>query len=319
MEVFRDIEDPKLSLSGSVVTIGNFDGIHLGHQALLRSAVEEAKRRDLASVVFTFEPHPLKLLAPARAPRLLLAPEDKIELLEGFGVRAVVAQRFDRHFSRVSAEEFVRRCIAGRLKTRKIWVGRDLRFGQERKGSVDDLIRWGGVFGFEVGIIDPILLNGVRISSSEIRQLIEEGRVDEVKPMLGRYHFLSGRVVGGHNRGRELGFPTANISSRTEVVPRDGIYATIIEVNQKPLLSVSSIGVNPTFGNGPRTVESFVLDFDRDVYGEIIKLSFVKRIREERKFSSVDALIGQMNQDVIAAREIFDALGLSAGLRQHGR
>jgi riboflavin kinase / FMN adenylyltransferase len=316
MEVVRDIEDGKLSLSGSVVTIGNFDGIHLGHQALLRSAVDEAKRRDLASVVFTFEPHPLKLLAPERAPRLLLAPEDKMELLESFGVHTVVAQRFDRQFSSLSAEEFVRRCIAGRLKTRKIWVGRDLRFGQGRKGSVDDLVRWGDAFGFEVGIIDPILLNGVRISSSEIRRLIEEGRVDEVKPMLGRYHFLSGRVVGGHNRGRELGFPTANISNRTEVVPLDGIYATIIEINQKPLLSVSSIGVNPTFGNGPRTVESFVFDFDRNVYGENIKLSFVRRIRDERKFSSVDALIGQMNQDVIAAREIFDALGLSATVGQ---
>lgn len=318
MEVLRDIEDPKLSLSGSVVTLGNFDGIHLGHQALLRSAVEEAKRRALPSVVLTFEPHPLKLLVPERAPRLLLAPQDKMQLLESFGVHTIVAQRFDRSFSSLSAEDFVRRCIVGRLKTRKIWVGRDLRFGQGRKGGVDDLIRWGPGFGFEVGVIDPILLNGIRISSSQIRQLIEQGRVDEAQPMLGRYHFVAGRVVSGHKRGHELGFPTANISSRTEVVPLDGIYATITEIRQKPWLSVSSVGVNPTFGGDSRTVESFILDFDRDLYGESVKLFFVKRIREERKFSSVDALIARMEQDVIAAKEIFDTLGLSATIGRQG-
>jgi riboflavin kinase/FMN adenylyltransferase len=310
MEIFRDIDDPKLKLTSSVVTMGNFDGIHLGHQALLRSAVEDAKRQAMPSVVLTFEPHPLKFLAPERAPRLLLAPEDKMQLLEGFGIHTVIAQRFDRQFSNLSAEDFVRHCIVGRLKTNKVWVGRDLRFGQGRKGSVADLVRWGADFGFEVGIIDPILLDGVRISSSHIRRLIEQGRVHEAQPLLGRYHFVAGTVVRGHSRGRELGFPTANIRSRTEVLPQDGIYATIIEIRGEAWLSVSSIGINPTFGGEARTVETFVLDFDRDLYGEEVKLSFVKRIREERKFSSVDALVAEMKQDVIAARALFDALGL---------
>lgn len=291
--------------------MGNFDGIHLGHQALLRNAVQEAQKRGIPSVVLTFEPHPLKLLAPARAPRLLLTPEDKMRLLEDFGVHTVVAQHFDRQFSSLSAEDFVRRYIAGRLRCRKIWVGTDLRFGQGRQGSVDDLLRWGPGYGFEVGMVDPIVLNGVRISSSQIRQLIEQGRVDEAQPMLGRYHFLAGTVVSGHKRGRQLGFPTANISSRTEVVPLDGIYATIIEIEEKPWLSVSSVGVNPTFGDGSRSVESFVLDFDRDLYGESVKLFFVKRIREEKKFASVDTLIDRMKEDVVAAREIFGALGLT--------
>jgi riboflavin kinase / FMN adenylyltransferase len=312
MEIFRDIEDPKLRLSGSVVTMGNFDGIHLGHQALLRHAVEDAKRGGVPSVVLTFEPHPLKLLAPERAPRLLLAPEDKLDLLEDFGVRTVVAQRFDYQFSSLSAEDFVSRCILGRLKTRKIWVGRDLRFGRERKGSVDDLVRWGAASGFEVGIIDPIMLNGVRISSSQIRRFIEQGRVHEVKPLLGRYHFITGKVVAGRKRGRALGFPTANICSRTEAVPLDGIYATIIEVKRQPWLSVSSIGVNPTFADGTRTVESFVLDFERDLYGEAVKLSFVERIREERKFPTAEALVAEMENDVSSARAIFDKLGLAA-------
>jgi riboflavin kinase/FMN adenylyltransferase len=312
MDLFRDIDDPELKPSGSVVTMGNFDGIHLGHQALLRHAVDDAKRRGVPSVVLTFEPHPLKLLAPERAPRLLLAPQDKLELLEQFGVHVVIAQRFDRDFANRSAEDFVTRCIVGRLKTRKMWVGRDLRFGREREGTVEDLARWGAAFGFEVGIIDPILLDGVRISSSQIRRFIEEGRVHEAKPLLGRYHFVTGQVVGGRKRGRALGFPTANICSRTEAIPLDGIYATIIEVRTKPWRSVTSIGVNPTFADGARSMETFVLDFDSDLYGEKVKLSFIKRIREERKFPSANALIEQMKDDVSTARAIFQSLGVAA-------
>jgi riboflavin kinase / FMN adenylyltransferase len=312
MEIFRDIEDPQLKLSGSVVTMGNFDGIHLGHQALLRHTVEDAKQRGLPAIVLTFEPHPLKLLAPERAPRLLIAPEDKMELLEDFGIDTVIAQTFDRQFSSLSAEDFVSRCILGRLKTRKIWVGRDLRFGRERQGSVDNLVHWGAAYGFEVGIVEPILLNGVRISSSQIRRFIEQGRVHEVKPLLGRYHFIGGRVVAGRKRGRDLGFPTANICSRTEAIPLDGIYATIIEIRTKPWLSVSSIGVNPTFADGTRTVETFVLDFEHDLYGEPVKLSFIERIREERKFPTAEALVAEMENDVSSARAIFDKLGLAA-------
>jgi riboflavin kinase/FMN adenylyltransferase len=187
-----------------------------------------------------------------------------------------------------------------------------LRFGKGRKGGVEDLVRWGAGLGFQVGVVEPILLNGVRISSSRIRQLIEEGRVDEVEPMLRRYHFVSGRVVVGNRRGRGLGFPTANISSRTEVLPLDGIYATLFHLRQRKFLSVSNIGVNPTFGEGPRTIESFILDFSGDLYGESVKLSFVKRIREERKFASAEELVAQMRQDVASARTIFDSLSLTA-------
>jgi len=162
-----------------------------------------------------------------------------------------------------------------------------------------------------VGILDPILLDGIRISSSRIRQLVEEGRVDEVRPMLGRYHFVSGRIVTGHRRGQELGFPTANIASQTEVVPLNGIYATLIQLRNKQWLSVSSVGVNPTFGAGPRTVESFILDFDGDIYGEWVKLSFLKRIRDEKKFVLVKDLIAQMHEDVKYVKGVFKELGLA--------
>jgi riboflavin kinase/FMN adenylyltransferase len=311
MQVYQQIDDAGLSPAASVVTMGNFDGIHLGHQALVLRSLEEARRRNVASVVLTFDPHPLKVLAPARAPRLILTPEDKIELLQDLGVDVVVNQRFDASFASLDAEEFVRRFIVSRLKAKKIWVGRDLRFGHGRKGDVEQLVRWGEELGFEVGIVEPILVNGVRVSSSQIRQAIEAGRVDEARSSLGRYHFISGTVVEGNRRGRDLGFPTANIASRTEVIPSDGIYATLFHIGQEPWLSVSSIGVNPTFGAGPRTVESYMLNFDRDIYGTKIKLAFVKKIREEKKFADVASLIAQIQEDVRSARAIFDSLGIT--------
>ena len=310
MDIFRHIDERELSLQGSVATMGNFDGIHLGHQALLRNAIDDARRLASRSVVLTFEPHPLKILAPERAPKLILAHKDKMQLFQSFGVDVVVVQNFDASFASLEPEQFVRRFLVQRLKIKKVWVGRDLRFGQGRRGSVADLIRWGKEIGFEVGVMEPVVVNGVRVSSSHIRQLLAEGRVDEVQPLLGRYHFVSGRVVSGHRRGRDLGFPTANISSRTEVLPLDGIYATLFQVREKKFLSVSNVGVNPTFGQGPRTVESFILDFQNDLYGDWVKLFFVKRIREEEKFASVDELVEQMGADVASARAVFEKLGL---------
>jgi riboflavin kinase/FMN adenylyltransferase len=313
MEILRHLDDRSPWSVGSVATLGNFDGLHLGHQALVRNAVEDARRLGARSVVLTFEPHPLKILAPSRAPKLLLSHKDKMELLQSFDVDVVVIQKFDAAFASVPARDFVARVLLERLRIKKIWVGRDLRFGQGRKGSVDDLLQWGCEDGFDVGIVESILLGGVRVSSSVVRQLVEEGRVDEAAPMLGRYHLVSGRVVSGERRGRELGFPTANISSRTEVLPLDGIYATLFQCGAKRYFSASSIGTKPTFGDGPRTVESFLLDFDGDLYGESVKLYFVKRIRAEKKFASVDELVAQMRDDVGRAWAIFDESGLRGG------
>ena len=312
MKIFRHIEDQGLSTSGTVATMGNFDGIHLGHQALVRNTVEESVRLGCPSTVLTFEPHPLKVLAPERAPLLILSYEDKMALLQSLGVDIVIAQRFDHQFASIGADDFIYWFLVNRLKVKKLWVGRDLRFGQDRKGGTDNLLRLGPSAGFEVGVLDPILLDGVRISSSRIRQLVDEGRVDEVRPMLGRYHFVSGHIVTGHRRGQELGFPTANIASQTEVVPLNGIYATLIQFKNKQWLSVSSVGVNPTFGAGPRTVESFILDFAGDIYGELVKLAFVKRIRDEKKFGMVKDLIAQMHEDVKCAKDVFNELGLTA-------
>jgi riboflavin kinase/FMN adenylyltransferase len=311
MEIFRHIEEPKLSASRTVVTLGNFDGVHLGHQALIRHTVEEGKRLGVPSVVLTFEPHPLKLLAPARAPKLILLHKDKMRLFQSFGVDIVVIQNFDESFAALEAPDFVRSFLVERLRSKKLWVGRDLRFGKGRKGTVENLVQWGTHYDFEVGTVEPIVVDQERVSSSRIRQLVEEGRVEEATPLMGRYHFVSGKVVSGHRRGRELGFPTANIASRNEVLPQDGIYATLLQIGAESLSSVSSVGVNPTFGPAARTIESFILNFDRSIYGESVRLSFVKRIREEKKFDSVEQLISQMRGDVTAAQSIFNQLSFT--------
>jgi riboflavin kinase/FMN adenylyltransferase len=311
MQIVRHPDPHAPNLQGSVVTMGNFDGIHLGHQALIGGAVEDARSSRIPSVVLTFEPHPLQVLAPERAPKMLLSHKDKMELLRSLGVDVVIIQHFDLQFAKLAAEEFVRVVLLDRLTAAKIWVGKDLRFGQGRKGSVDDLLRWGAEAGFQVGIVEPILVDGVRVSSSRIRQLITDGKVDGARSLLGRYHFVSGRVVTGHQRGHDLGFPTANISGRTEVLPADGIYATLLHLGERTLLSVSSVGLNPTFGAGPRTIESHILNFHEAIYGAHVKLAFVKKIRDEKKFASTDELANQIRGDVASAQVIFETSHLA--------
>lgn len=310
MEIIRHIESRPLAVPQPVLLMGNFDGIHLGHQALLGRAVHDAKDLGGRSVVLTFEPHPLKVLAPEKAPRLILTHKDKMTLLQSFGVDVVIVQTFDAAFAGVEADEFVREYLVRRIGVRKMWVGKDLRFGKGRKGRVEDLARWGKDMGFEVGVIEPIQLGGHRVSSSRIRTLIEQGEVREAGNYLGRHHFISGRVVSGHGRGRHLGYPTANIVARTEVLPFDGIYASIMQAGGRQWRSVTSVGLNPTFGAGPRTIESFIFDFDGDLYDQAVKLFFVERIREEKKFSSVELLVEQIKLDVASAREILRGVEL---------
>ncbi len=309
MKILRHIENRALSVTKPALTMGNFDGVHLGHQALLRQVIQDARAQGGTSVVLTFEPHPLKILAPERAPRLILTHKDKMRLLQSFGVDLALIQKFDSHFANLEAEEFVRSYLVDRIGVRKMWVGRDLRFGKGRKGRAQDLIRWGKEGGFEVGMVDPVEVVGVRVSSSRIRELIEKGEVLEASGYLGRYHFVSGRVVPGNRRGRHLGFPTANVVPQTEVVPLDGIYATVFEIGERQWPSVTNVGVNPTFGEGSRTIESYIFNFSGDLYGEPVRLFFVKRIREERKFPSADLLVEQMKKDVFSARAILSEIG----------
>jgi riboflavin kinase/FMN adenylyltransferase len=311
VEILRHIGDQPLSISNPVLTMGSFDGLHLGHRALLRHVVEEAKRLGGRSVVLTFEPHPLKILAPSRAPRLLLNHKDKILLLRACAVDVVMIQNFNAEFANTEANKFVEQFLVGQLGVRQVWVGKDFGFGKGKKGRVEHLIRWGAEMGFTVRVMEPLIVNGERVSSSRIRQLIESGELGKASRLLGRNHFISGRVGTGHHRGTALGFPTANVASRTEVVPATGIYATFLEAYQRQWPSVTSIGYNPTFGPGPKTIECHVLDFADNLYGQAVRVHFAGRIREERKFSSAELLVAQMEKDVAAARKILAASSAS--------
>ncbi len=304
MEILRHVESRSPSIHRPILTLGNFDGVHLGHQKLLSRAVEDARQAGGSSVVLTFEPHPLKILAPDRAPRLILTHKDKMALLQSFGVDVVIVQRFNAAFANIEADAFVRDYLVRRIGAEKMWVGKDLRFGKGRKGRVEDLIRWGREAGFAVGVVGPIEIDGHRVSSSRIRALIERGQVREASQYLGRYHFVSGRVASGRGRGRQLGYPTANIAARTEVIPPNGIYASILRVGDRQWPSVTSVGVNPTFGDGPRTIESYIFEFDANLYEQAVKLFFVERIREEKKFASPELLVEQIERDVESAQEI---------------
>ena len=281
-----------------VVTIGNFDGVHMGHQDLLGRVMEDARSRGGSSVVLTFEPHPLKILAPRFAPRLILTRKDKLALLCGVGIDYVVIQRFTPSFCALSAHEFVNSYLAG-LGVEVLWVGEDFRFGKDRVGTVDELNEWGPAAGIEIKVISAVVDSNQAISSSRIRRLLEEGRVDAARQHLGRSHFIAGTVVKGHQRGRELGFPTANVRTWTEVVPVNGIYATLVQVG----------GRYPTFGAGPRTIESHMLDFEEDLYGRRLQVFFVQRLRDERKFASAKELVLQIEADIGDARLVLDGVG----------
>jgi riboflavin kinase/FMN adenylyltransferase len=291
-----------------VLSIGNFDGLHVGHQALLRHLVTRAAQLGADSAVLSFDPHPLKVLAPEKAPKLILSRRDRIELMGRHGIDWLLIQRFDLAFSRLGPREFVEKCLVTALRPALLVVGSDFAFGRHRTGRVENLSSLGREFGFEVEVFAPVRLNGERVSCSRVRELVHSGKVRECLPLLGRRHFVTGRVAFGHQRGKMIGFPTANVLTKTEVIPPDGVYATLAEARGKTLQSVTNIGTNPTFGNLGRTIEAHIFDFSEDIYGERIRVSFVERIREEIKFPSVQVLVEQIRKDALRAREVLREL-----------
>jgi riboflavin kinase / FMN adenylyltransferase len=299
---------------GSAVTIGAYDGVHLGHRALLAELQTRAKERGLATVVVTFDRHPATVVRPESAPKLLCDLEQKLELLEEVGVDRTVVITFDEERANETAEEFVSEVLVRRLGSRFVVVGEDFHFGHGRKGNVDLLRRTGDEAGFEVDGISlrsDVARGGAPaepISSTRVRSLIAEGRVEEAVDLLGRAHQVRGRVVEGDRRGgAELGFPTANVDVPEEIcLPATGIYAGWYERPSDGTRweAAISVGRRPTFygADGPLLVEAFLLDFSGDLYGEEARVSFVARLRDEIAFETTDALVEQMNRDVATTR-----------------
>ena len=296
----------------AVVTLGNFDGVHRGHDAVLARVRQEAQKRGAKTVAVTFEPHPLAVLYPERAPQMLTGLHDRLYLLEQRGLDATVVMPFTRELAQQTPREFVERTFVQALGAVCVVVGQDTRFGVKNSGDVETLRELGREFHFDVVALDD-QGPGVRWSSSQVRTLIGEGKVDAAADVLGRLHCVVGEVVKGYQRGRELGFPTANLSQESEgVVPADGVYAgwlvrreLELDDPQRRLPAAISVGTNPTFDIPVRTVEAYVLDrTDLELYGEVVAVEFAQHLRGNVKFDSIESLIAQMTKDVDQARAL---------------
>jgi len=303
MEIIRDLKGftPR---PHPVVALGNFDGVHIGHRAILREAIERARASGGTAFALTFDPLPARRLFPDRAPAALVTLDDKLALLGALGLDGAIVIDFTLELSRVSARDFVHDYILGRIGARTVVVGHSVSFGHKRAGNAAAMVAMGREFGFDTVVAGPVTAAGIEVSSTRIRELIGAGDMRLAAQLLGRNHFLSGVVVHGRERGRGLGFPTANLASETECLPPDGVYATRVMLADRAWPSVSNIGTNPTFNESARTVEAHIFDFDRDLYGARLRLEFVERIRGEVKFDSGDALARQIAADLMRAREI---------------
>jgi riboflavin kinase/FMN adenylyltransferase len=290
------------------LAIGNFDGVHLGHRALLREVVTRAQAHAAIPAVLTFTPHPARLFAPDRAPPLIMSLARRLELCDQAGIELAVVQPFTRAFAAIEAETFVRDVIARDLAARDVVVGYDFSFGRGRTGDAKRLGALGDELGIGVAVIPPVAVDGQACSSTAIRTLVAEGRVGEAAALLGRPFEIEGRVARGAARGRTLGFPTANVSPEGELVPRLGIYAARALILDGPLAGTTkaaalSVGKNTTFTDANTvSVEAYLLDFDGDLYDRRLRLEVVQRLRDERKFASVDALVAQIAADVDRVR-----------------
>lgn len=295
-------------LAYPVVTIGNFDGVHLGHQAVLRLVRERVQLHRGTVVVLTFDPHPLRVLAPTVTLRFLCDPADKLALLEAAGVDVVVRLPFTQEFAAQTAEEFMARVLRDGLGTRELFVGQNFRFGKGRAGTINTLMEAGPRMGFSVQAIAPVVVGGGPVSSTRIRDLVQAGRVSEAAALLNRPYVLRGLVVRGERRGSALGFPTANLlPPEGRVLPPDGVYATHLWAGTQALAAVTYIGTRPTFGAGARVIETHLLEGDRELYGEEVAIAFYERLRDDQTFDSADLLAQQISADVNRTREILRA------------
>ncbi len=289
-----------------VATIGNYDGVHLGHRAILASVVSSARGLGARSLLITFEPHPLAVVAPSRRPKLLQTRRQKLDSLEDAGLDGVLVLRFDRGLAALTGAQFFESFLRGHVSPRAIHVGDSFRFGHDRAGDVSLLRRLGGELGFEVVGVPPVIVDDEVVSSSAIRRAVEQGEVERARRMLGRPFALTGEVVGGEGRGRTLDFPTANLDVENEMVPLRGVYVTEALVLSSRFGSVTNVGVRPTFGGDALVVETHLIDFDDDLYGERIEIRFLARLRDERRFAGPAELADQIARDRAAATAYFE-------------
>lgn len=305
MKIIRGVHNIKKQKNPPILTIGNFDGVHLGHQALFKKVHKRAKEINCDSVVFTFEPHPLKILAPEKCSLFLTTFSQKLMHMEKIGIDIVICADFTPNFAAQNQREFVKNILLETMNVKEIVVGYDFSFGHGREGSIGSLCEMGKEFGFTVDVLSPFEINGEIVSSSLIRDLISNGYVHKAACYLGRPYSLDGKVIKGFKKGSDMGFPTANIDAQENIFPHTGVYAAKIFVHKKTFYGVVNVGYNPTFKRDRLSVEAHIFDFAENLYNEIVTISFIDKIRDEVTFSSTEKLKTRIQMDTIAAKEVF--------------
>jgi len=312
MDVIHFPEDARPSRwSQPVLALGNFDGVHRGHRKILERVRRVAGERGGTSVVMTFDPHPPRVVRPDKAPPLLMTKAQKLEAIADAGVQGAAIVRFTTALSHWDPETFVRTVLVDWLHVSEVWVGANFLFGHDRSGNFSLLRVLGSRYGFKAEKIDPVRYKDFVVSSTRVRRLVSEGRVDEAGALLGHSYVVDGTVMRGDQRGRTLGFPTANLCTENELLPPHGVYATTARVGSVVYPSVTNVGTRPTVDQSGRTVvETHLFDLERDLYGQPLRIGFVQRLRDERAFESLDALRAQIDADCRRARVLFTRLSL---------
>lgn len=305
MRVFNDLDSVKEALVRPVVSVGNFDGVHLGHQAILREVVRLSEEMNRPAVAFTFEPHPQKFLMGHKAPPLLTTFSQKMRLLENLGIATAIICPFDENLYRYSAEQFFSEILVRKVGVAHLVEGEDFTFGRGRSGSPELLEKLGMKYGVGVTIMGPVIFEGKPVSSTGIRALIQEGNVTKARTLLGRPYTVEGEKVRGKGRGRTLGYPTVNLSVENELLPPIGIYAVQVQFGQRTFSGAASLGFNPTFEGDHFSFEVHLLDFGEDIVDEPMSVLFYEKLRDEVKFDSDQELIRQMEADVSQVKRFF--------------
>lgn len=314
MRLFHGTENAEIARP-TVLTLGVFDGLHLGHQLIMKTVVERARAIGAVPTVITFEPHPRAVLHPESAPPLLQTFDQKIEALGVLGIEQTIVIHFDEAFSRIRAEDFLRDVVMDRLHSKEVYLGRGFAFGHNREGNIKLLRKISAKLGFIADEVPEVGLRGQRVSSSRIRELLLKGEVNLARRMLGRPYGVEGPVVHGAERGAQIGFPTANIHPHNRVIPRNGVYVTATLIDGQWRRSVTNIGTRPTFESGSASsVETFVMNWSGDLYGDVVRVRFLRRLRDEKRFGSIDELTAQIQRDVASAKNYFAHRGVKRSL-----
>lgn len=310
MKIFHGTDNAGI-LRGTVLTLGVFDGLHLGHQRIMQTVVERAKANKLVPTAITFDPHPRAVLHPENAPPLLQTLDQRLANFEFLGIKQAIVIPFNKEFAETDAETFLHDIVYERLQAREVYLGRGFFFGKNRGGNIELLNEMSKKLGFFADEVAEVQLRGTRISSSKIRRLLADGKVNLARRMLGRPYGVEGQIIHGFERGRTIGFPTANLKPHNRVIPKYGVYATAVLINEVWRRSITNVGVRPTFEDeSAPSIESYIFDFDGDLYGDVLRVRFLHRIRDERKFNGINELKAQIERDTQHTLNYFSRIGV---------